>query len=111
MFSAPHGHTVALIVVVVTLITYLSLVVGELVPKRIALTHPERVAAAVAGPMLMLSRIAAPAVWLLRHSTEAVLRLLGSAGGARHDGDRGRGQVADRRGDARRHLRAGRAAK
>ena len=71
-----HSHTVALIAVV-TLITYLSLVVGELVPKRLALTRPEPIAAAIAGPMLMLSTVAAPAVWLLRHSTEGVLRLLG----------------------------------
>ncbi len=71
-----HSHAVAL-VVVVTLITYLSLIVGELVPKRLALTRPERFAAAIARPMQTLSTIAAPAVWLLRHSTEAVLSLTG----------------------------------
>ncbi len=73
-----HSHAIAL-VVVVTLVTYLSLVVGELVPKRLALTRPERIAAAIAPPMRMLSTIAAPAVWLLRHSTEAVLRLTGQS--------------------------------
>ena len=71
-----HSHAVAL-VIVVTLITYLSLVVGELVPKRLALTSPETIAAAIARPMQVLSAIAAPAVWLLRHSTEAALSLSG----------------------------------
>lgn len=72
---APHGGPVAIGLVVVA-ITYLSLIAGELVPKRIALASPERVASLVARPMDMLSRIAAPAVWLLKASTEAVLRIL-----------------------------------
>lgn len=75
-FIAPNGETVAFPVVVVT-ITYLSLVVGELVPKRIALANPERVASLVAKPMRLLSQITAPVVWLLRLSTDAVLSLLG----------------------------------
>ncbi len=75
---APNGDALAIALVVIP-ITYLSLIVGELVPKRIALTNPERVAAAVALPMLILSRVAAPALWLLRHSTELVLKLLGLA--------------------------------
>jgi putative hemolysin len=73
---APHGHAVAVAVVVVA-ITYLSVIIGELVPKRIALANPERTATLVAAPMRTLARVAAPAVWLLRHSTEAVLRLTG----------------------------------
>ena len=77
---APNGEAIAFVVVVV-IITYLSLIVGELVPKRIAMTNPERTAALVAQPMLILSRVAAPAVWLLRHSTDAVLGLLGLGGG------------------------------
>ena len=80
---APNGEAIAFVVVVVV-ITYLSLVVGELVPKRIALADPERTAALVAPPMRILSRVAAPAVWLLRHSTDGVLRLLG-LGGAREE--------------------------
>ena len=76
---APHGDALA-IAIVVPAITYLSLIVGELVPKRIALANPERVAAALAPSMHALSRIAAPAVWLLRVSTEAVLGLLGLSG-------------------------------
>ena len=75
-FIAPNGEAVAFIIVMV-IITYLSLVIGEMVPKRVALANPERVAAFVARPMRVLSKIAAPAVWLLKHSTDAVLALLG----------------------------------
>lgn len=78
-FIAPNGDTVAFVLVVVA-ITYLSLVVGELVPKRIALENPERIASFVARPMRVLSRIAAPAVWLLRVSTDAILGPLGIGG-------------------------------
>lgn len=62
---------------VVSLITYLSLVIGELVPKRIALNNPEAIACAVAQPMRWLSRRGAPLVHLLGSSTDALLRLLG----------------------------------
>lgn len=73
---APNGTAVGAAVTVVA-ITYLSLVVGELVPKRIALSRPERIAALIARPMRALSLVAAPAVWLLQASTEGVLKLLG----------------------------------
>ena len=63
--------------VVVVIITYLSLIVGELVPKRLALTNPERFACIVAGPMTVLAAVCKPIVLLLRVSTEAVLRLIG----------------------------------
>ncbi len=76
---SPHGHSVGIAITIIS-ITYLSLIVGELVPKRIALTHPERVASLVAGPMRGLSLIAAPAVWVLHASTERVVRLLGLDG-------------------------------
>ena len=62
--------------IVVLGITYLSLIVGELVPKQIGLNHPERIAALVAGPMDVVSRVARPLVWLLTTSTQLVLRLL-----------------------------------
>src|SRR5690606_34854491 len=52
-------------VLAVGLITYLSIVLGELLPKRLALLAPERLAALVAVPMHWLSRLASPAVWLL----------------------------------------------
>jgi putative hemolysin len=71
--SAP-GVSVALVVGV---ITYLSLVIGELLPKRIALNDPEAIACAVAGPMRLLSRFSAPVVHLLGSSTELLLRLMG----------------------------------
>lgn len=61
---------------VVAAITYLSLIVGELVPKRIALNNPERIAAAIARPMQLVSVAATPVVWLLSKSTEAVFKLL-----------------------------------
>jgi putative hemolysin len=70
-----YAYPVALGVVVVG-ITYLSLVVGELVPKRIAFNNPERVASLVAPLMARLSTAGAPVVWLLGISTEAVVRLL-----------------------------------
>ena len=63
--------------IVVLVITYFSLIIGELVPKRIALNNAERIAAKVAAPMSTLARLATPVVSLLSFSTEAVLRLLG----------------------------------
>lgn len=63
--------------VVVAVITYFSLVIGELVPKRLALRDPERVAAAVAAPMRTLTALVAPVVRVLSFSTDLVLRLLG----------------------------------
>jgi putative hemolysin len=72
----PYGHPLSLVLVVLV-ITYLSLIVGELVPKRLALNNPERLAMAVAVPMQALSRVAYPAVHLLGLSTEFLLRALG----------------------------------
>lgn len=72
---APYSEAIGVGSVVLG-ITYLSLIVGELVPKRLALNAPERIAAAVAPAMHRLSRIAAPAVHLLSVSTRLVLRLL-----------------------------------
>ncbi|OXT01514.1 DNA-binding protein [Notoacmeibacter marinus] len=65
--------------ITVVAVTYLSLVIGELVPKQIALRHPEAIATKVAGPMRFLSRIAAPIVWILDMSGKAVLFLLGQS--------------------------------
>ncbi len=69
------ADTIAFMLVVIT-IAYLSLVAGELVPKRLALNNAEGIAAAVAGPMTLIARLGGPVVWFLRLSTEAVLRLL-----------------------------------
>jgi putative hemolysin len=65
---------------VVVVITYLSLIVGELVPKQIALRAPEAVAARVAPAMRLISRVAAPLVWVLDRSGKLVLALLGQSG-------------------------------
>src|SRR5256714_12264263 len=62
--------------IVVIVITYLSLVIGELVPKRIALNNPERIAISMVTPMRVLSAIASPFIYLLSISTEGILRLI-----------------------------------
>jgi putative hemolysin len=73
---APYSDAIGFgIVVVIT--TYLSLVIGELTPKRLALNNPERIAVMIARPMRLLSRLASPVVRLLSFSTDALLRLLG----------------------------------
>lgn len=73
----PYRAAIALLLVVVT-ITYLSLILGELVPKRVGLNNPEKIAARVAIPMRMLAKIGAPVVHLLSASTDLVLRILGA---------------------------------
>lgn len=78
-FSPSVAHTLGVGSVVVA-ITYLSLIVGELVPKQIALRAPEAVAAKVAPVMLWIARIGAPLVWLLDRSGRILLRLLGQSG-------------------------------
>ena len=65
---------------VVVAITYLSLIVGELVPKQIALRAPEAVAARVAPMMQLVATVAAPLIWVLDRSGKLVLRLLGQSG-------------------------------
>ncbi len=67
--------------IVVVAITYLSLIIGELVPKQIALRDPEAVAARAAPAMMVVSFITLPLVWLLDGSGTLVLRLLGQTGG------------------------------
>lgn len=63
--------------IVVVIITILSLLVGELVPKRLALQNPEEIASNIAGPMLFISRLFSPLVWLMGAATDLILRLLG----------------------------------
>ncbi len=75
-FLAGYSQPIAFSLVVL-LITYFSLIVGELVPKRLALNNPERIAATVAIPMRALAALASPVVFLLSASTETVLRILG----------------------------------
>jgi putative hemolysin len=71
----PYSEVVSLGIVVV-IITYLSLVIGELVPKQIGLNNPERVASLMAQPMAVLAKLTLPLVSLLSLSTGLVLRLL-----------------------------------
>jgi putative hemolysin len=63
--------------IVVVGVTFLSLVIGELVPKRWALTNPEAIASTLARPMELLSIASTPFVWVLQGSTELVARILG----------------------------------
>jgi putative hemolysin len=65
---------------VVVIITYLSLIIGELVPKRVALSNPEAIASFIARPMSRIARLLAPAVTFLAWSTDAVLKLYGITG-------------------------------
>jgi len=71
----PYADSIAVGVVVVIL-TFFSLVLGELLPKRIGLNYPEKIAKSVALPMKYISIITAPFIWLLTISTEALLKLL-----------------------------------
>ncbi len=74
-FLDPYSDAIAL-GIVVAVITYLSLIIGELVPKRLALRSPEKIASYVARPMNVLSSLAAPLVALLSISTDWVLNIL-----------------------------------
>ncbi|UZF95183.1 hemolysin family protein [Bosea sp. NBC_00550] len=78
-FSPSVSDTLGVGLVVVA-ITYLSLILGELVPKQVALRDPERVAARVAPAMALMSKVGAPLVFLLDISGKAVLALLGQKG-------------------------------
>lgn len=75
---SPVATSLALAIVVV-LITYLTLVLGELVPKQLALRRPEAIATAAAKPIALLARATAPVVWLLGHSSSLILRLIGQS--------------------------------
>lgn len=72
----PYSEGIS-VVIVVTIITYLSLVIGELAPKRIALNNPEKFACTIAKPMKLLARMTAPVVHILGTSTDALLKILG----------------------------------
>jgi len=73
----PRVADISATALVVLCITFLTIIFGELVPKRLGQMYPERVAVLVARPMEMLSTATRPFVWLLSAATEAVLRLLG----------------------------------
>jgi putative hemolysin len=62
--------------IVVVVLTFFSLILGELLPKRIGLNHPEAIAKAVAVPMKMVSIVTAPFIWLLTSTSDAILKVL-----------------------------------
>jgi len=72
---AEYADEVAFVIVVI-LVTYVSLIIGELVPKRVALTHAEALAIHVAPIMRVFARVMAPGVWMLRSTVNLVLKLL-----------------------------------
>ena len=74
---APFSETLSLAVVVLAT-TYLTLVIGELVPKHLALRSPELTASKVARPIAAMARFVSPAVWILGRSSGLILRLLGA---------------------------------
>ena len=74
-FVARYAHIISMAVVVIG-ISYFSLILGELVPKRFALVHPERIAAALGRIMRAIARVGAPIEWFLSASTNLVLRLM-----------------------------------
>ena len=75
----PYSHTIAVGLVVIIL-TYFSIVFGELLPKRIGLAFPEKVAAIVAAPMELVSKITKPFIWLLAKTNDFMLSILGIQG-------------------------------
>jgi putative hemolysin len=75
-YIGPYGETIALALVVLV-ITLLTIWLGELVPKRLGINSPERIAQIVAGPMLFISRVFSPLIKLMSNATNFVLRLFG----------------------------------
>jgi len=75
-FSPDTAHTIGF-GIVIFLTTYCSLVIGEIVPKQIALRSPEPIAVVMARPMRVLSKVVAPFVWILERSSALILGLLG----------------------------------
>ncbi len=73
---APYSLPIAKTIIVV-IVTYFTLVLGELVPKRLGMSKPERIAKIVAAPLNILSYIASPLVWFLSKSTSFTVKLLG----------------------------------
>jgi magnesium and cobalt exporter, CNNM family len=84
-FSAVMASFLAVLLALL-IVTYLHVVIGELVPKGIALGHPERTALAVSTPVRWFFTTLKPLIWLLQRSTEVILRVLGlDPPGAEHD--------------------------
>lgn len=75
-FVAPYANSTASVLMIV-LITYFSIVFGELLPKRLGMTFPESIAILLAKPMSILSKISSPFVWLLSFTNNIMLKILG----------------------------------
>lgn len=73
---SPYAHNLAVVIIVIG-VTYLSIVLGELLPKRLGLTFPEPIAIFLAKPMKVLSVITSPFVWLLTISNDILIKILG----------------------------------
>jgi putative hemolysin len=74
--TVPYAKTAA-VGIIVMVVTYLSLIIGELVPKQVALKNPEEIAIHVARPLAFIAKSAGPIVWLLDTSTNFILKLMG----------------------------------
>ncbi len=75
-FFAPYAKSLAVVIIVI-LVTFFTLILGELVPKRIGMNYPESIAKIVALPMKFISTVTAPFIWLLTSSTDFLLKVLG----------------------------------
>lgn len=73
---APYAHSIAVFIIVIV-VTFFSIVFGELIPKRIGMRYPETIASIVAKPMNFLSKIAMPFIWLLTFVNNVFMRLFG----------------------------------
>ena len=73
-FLQPYAGTLSTVLIVI-LVTFLSIIFGELVPKRLGLLRAEKIARVVAGPMNFLSSVAYPIVWLLNNITKIIFKL------------------------------------
>lgn len=73
---SPYAHNLAVVIIVIG-VTYLSIVLGELLPKRLGLTFPEPIAIFLAKPMKVISVITSPFVWLLTISNDILIKILG----------------------------------
>ena len=78
-FLKPYAATISTVLIVM-LVTFLSIIFGELVPKRMGMLRAEKIARVVAGPMNILSKIAYPIIWLLNNITNLIFKLFNIKG-------------------------------
>ncbi|MBK5215808.1 MAG: HlyC/CorC family transporter [Candidatus Pacebacteria bacterium] len=80
---SPYAHSISIIIVVI-IVTFFSIVLGELLPKRIGLLFPEKISIFMAKPMYHLSKISTPFIWLLSITNEFLLKLFGIKSDSKH---------------------------